>query len=272
MPPEVLTPKSLGGLPVRKVIDTVTDRTINMMIYGAAGIGKTVLGGSADEVPELRPVLDIDFEGGTMPLEKRYPNVQTLRITASETDEKGVMTGEGWKRLQAVYDDLLRQCHRGTCEYRTVMIDSLSELQKLCMYDIMYDLVQKKDNREIDVPDIREWGINLERVRRMVRGFRDLPLNTIFVCHQQIQTNKRTGKGTTLPSLTGKMSQEIAGFLDIVIYLYAKELDDQETHRIALTGSTEDIVAKDRSDTLPLTIIDPTMKKIFDTINGVTSE
>lgn len=252
----VLTQKSLGGLtvvPVQK-----RQNYLNMLVYGDSGVGKTTLAGSADEVPDLRPVLVIDFEGGTESLVRSYPDVEQVRVTT-------------WDEMQAVYDEL----HRGKTGYQTVILDSLTEIQKFNMYSIMEELVADKPEREIDVPSMREWGRNLEQMRRFVRAFRDLPMNTVFTALKKEDKNEKTGMVTTLPSLSGKLAGEVAAFLDIVVYYYMKtvtEDDKKVDKRILLTSKTETIIAKDRTGMLPQVLVEPTMKDIFDLIQGNTEK
>lgn len=243
----VLTQTSLGGLKVFKTSQRAP--YINMMVYGDSGVGKTHLVGSADAVPDLRPVLMIDFEGGTETLVRSYPEVEQVRVT-------------DWKEMQAVYDEL----HRGQHGYQTVILDSLTEIQKFNMYSIMEELIADKPDREIDVPSMREWGRNLEQMRKFVRAFRDLKMNTIFTALKMDAKNEKTGMVTTQPSLTGKLAGEVAAYLDIVGYYYIKPVDGED-HRLLLTKKTETIIAKDRTSQLEQVMIDPTMLSIFNAIN-----
>ena len=245
---ETLTATTLGGLTLHKVMQRA--KYLNCMIYGDSGVGKTHLAGSADAVPELRPVLMIDFEGGTESLVRNYPEVQQVRV-------------ETWDEMQAVYDEL----HRGQHGFQTVILDSLTEIQKFNMYSIMEELATKRPDLDQDVPGMREWGKNLEQMRKFVRGFRDLRMNTVFTALRKDDVDQKTGVRTTMPSLSGKLAGEVAAFLDIVGYYYVKRVGQGEEAydaRLLLTKKTETIIAKDRTGTLPMIMDDPTMQSLWD--------
>lgn len=249
---EVLTSKTLGGLKVAPV--QARGRYINVLVYGDSGVGKTHLAGSADDVPELRPVLMIDFEGGTESLVRNYPDVQQVRV-------------QTWSEMQKVYDELHRSKGAG---FQTVILDSLTEIQKFNMYTIMEQTVQMRPDQDIDVPSMREWGKNLEQMRKFVRGFRDLQMNTIFTALKKEDKNEKTGMVTTLPSLSGKLAGEVAAFLDVVGYYYVKRIgkgEDAVDKRLLLCHKTETVVAKDRTGTLPIVVEDPSMKTLYDIFN-----
>lgn len=254
MASENLTPKTLAGLRVQPVQER--SRYLNILIYGDSGTGKTTLAGSADKVPAMRPVLFVDIEGGTESLRHSYPDVETVRV-------------QTWKEMQEVYNAL----YEGDHEYKTVVLDSLTEIQKFNMYNIMKDVIQKRPDLDPDVPSMREWGKNLEQIRRMVRGFRDLEMHTIFTALNKTEKDQRTGLTTMKPSLSGKMADEVAAFLDIVAYYYVKQIgdgEDAEFKRLLLTQKTDTQVAKDRSGKLPMIIEAPTMAEIY-RLSNVTS-
>lgn len=244
---ETLTESHLGGLRVQSVGDVVP--VVNMMIYGDPGVGKTVLAGSASEVEEMSPVLFIDIEGGTMSLRKRYPNVDVVRVS-------------NWPEMLQVYNDIASGDY-----YRTVVLDSLTEIQKFSMYHIMKDLIASDPDRDPDMPGIREWGKNAEQVRRFVRAFRDLPVNTIFTALAATDKDPKTGAILSRPYLSGKLSAEVAGFLDVVCFMYMRIVDGA-IKRLLLTSATDNCVAKDRSDSLPPVLEDPEMNIIHPIVIG----
>jgi hypothetical protein len=133
------------------------------------------------------------------------------------------------------------------------------------MYSIMKRALQNDPDRDPDLPGIGEWGKNTEQMRRLIRAFRDLPINTIFIALASVDTDKR-GNKLYKPSLSAKLSNEVAGFLDIVVYMYKKARPDDEASepiRLLLTMGTPEQIAKDRTDKLPPVLEEPTMKTIY---------
>lgn len=247
MATETLTKNSIAGLTIAPVKER--SQYINILLYGDSGVGKTRLAGSADAVPSLRKVLFVDIEGGTTTLVNSYPNCEVVRV-------------KNWKEMQQVYDALYNK----DVDYNTVVLDSLTEIQKFNMSDIMMSVVQKRPDLDPDVPSMREWGKNLEQIRRFVRGFRDLEINTIFTALARSERDERTGITYTKPSLSGKMADEVAAFLDIVGYLYVKEVSTDggtKMQRLLLTQKTDNVIAKDRSGKLEQVIPDPDMSAIY---------
>lgn len=257
----VLTERSIGGLPIRQVQRRADFK--NFLIYGEPGIGKTVLCGSTTEVASCKKVLVLDVEGGTESLRRTYPDVEVVRIVS-------------YPQMMAVFDDLQSGQFP---EFKTVVLDSLTEIQKLSMYEIMLDVVRREPGRDPDIPSVREWGKNIEQIRKLVRAFRDLPMNVLFTALAVSDKNQKTGVVTKKPALSGKMANEVAGFLDIVLYMYVKEIPDPDepegtdkriNARLLLTGATEEYVAKDRTGKLPLVVMNPTMSSLYELIDGKT--
>jgi AAA domain-containing protein len=249
------TASSFAGLRIEKVHEV--EPNFNMLVYGRSGVGKTRLAGSAFAVPEMNRLLMIDIEGGSLTLRKDFPDVELVRV-------------QNWTDMQKVYDGL----YAGGHGFKTVILDSLTEIQKFNMSDIMRKLVDKTDGeRDMDVPSLREYLKNLEQTRRFVRAFRDLPINVIFTALER-EDKDRMNRPIKLPSLSGKMSQEVAAFLDIVLYYATKEVegpDGKRQLRVLQSQATESTIAKDRSGLLPPVMTEPDMAKLYDIIVRKTS-
>lgn len=245
-----MTAKTFADLPVYRVIERRLK--FNFLVYGESGAGKTKLCGTAFEVPELNPVLLLDIEGGGLTLRSVYPDLECLRI-------------DSWDKLQEVYQ-VLKTTNHG---YRTIIVDSVTEMQKLGMDHTMQ---VRHGGNDLSIPEIKEWNINIEQVRKYVRLFRDLDgVNSLFTALVRADTDKRTQLTRKKPSLSGKVADEICGFLDIVTYLGVEDVEGIST-RILQTGNTPGTVAKDRSNFLPMLMANPTMLDIYNHIKGVEND
>lgn len=256
MADETLTPRSLGGLTVSKAQER--SDWLNMMIYAPSGWGKTTLGGSAQSVEGMSPVLSIDAEGGSESLRHSYPDVEVVRI-------------KSWEQSVNVYSEIYEQVSSGTFPYNTILLDSLNEYQKYSMLSIMEMVVKEHPERDIEVPSKREYLINLEQMRRMVRGFRDLEVHTIFTCLSSSYRDDLTGKVNNEPLLTGKFQKEIPALIDEVWFGYKRQIgvgDEAEMKRFLLTDSTDTTIAKSRNGKLPIAIESPTMAQIYNYLRG----
>lgn len=197
------------------------------------------------------PILLLDVEGGTTTLRHR-PDIDV-------------------KQVRSIAD--IVSVHRTLAEenegyYKTVVIDSLTELQKLDMRDIMREVIVKRPDLDPDVPSMREWGKSSEHMRRIVRGFRDLEMNTIMTALMHVEKDE-VGVVTYYPSMPGKLRAEIPGFLDVVGYLYTVIEDDITTRRVQFSKSRR-ITAKDRTASLGDFMDNPTIPMMFDAITAET--
>jgi phage nucleotide-binding protein len=247
LPSELIRPNNIAGLPVLKA--EAARQHINILIYGKSGVGKTQLAGSADAVPSMRKVLVMDVEGGTMTLAHSYPDVDVVRV-------------RHWNEVAELADFL----QTGNHDYQTCIVDSLTEAQKFNMSAVMAKRIEEREakgeEQDPDVPDMRAWGKNIEQIRKFVRFFRDLEMNTIFTALVKEDKNPRTGLIERKPYLSGKLADEVAAFLDVVVYYYMKKVDD-ENKRLLLTQATDEYVAKDRTGKLPALLESPTMEEIM---------
>lgn len=224
---------------------------INFLLYGDPGVGKTHLLGTAEDYEKTSPVLLIEIEGGATTIRHRNIDVVSARTL---------------KQVQKTLNELIQA--GDDMYYKTVALDSLSELQKL---DMRYIMQQTKTNAkdpdkvDVDVPSQREWGKSLEHTRAIVRAFRDLPCNTIItaLAHQTVEDGKII---EIFPSLPGKAKNEIPGFMDIVGYLYTQQVGATTVRRLQL-AKTRRVSAKDRTGLLGDMIEEPTIPVMFDMIH-----
>ena len=225
---------------------------LNTLIYGPPGIGKTVLAGTASLHAPTSPVLYIDVEGGSMSMRDFYDkrNIRIVRPTVFDRD------------MESYYTHLASPKNK----FRTVVIDSGTEVQKLSMQCIMQKLYESRPDKIGSSPSLQEWGKNSDAMRKFVRFYRDLPINVIILCLQQEVKDEMTGQITVKPSFSGKLPDEICGMMDIVGKMSTTlktDGDRQELSRCILFQPQGSFLAKDRSNRLPAVLHDPTIEKIY---------
>jgi hypothetical protein len=252
---------------------------LKMLVYGVPGTGKTYLAGTAGLDERLSPIVFIDAEGGLRSLDRMFPDhedprILTVRVSQLKGNRAISMNGADPidpnqpLGLGNVLEWLLLA---STKQYvKTVVIDSMTEIQKLSMAAIQAD--EAAHGRDASVPTQQMWFKNTESIRSTVRAFRDLPYHLIVTCHEQTVQDQTTGRIDRLPSLSGKLAYEIQGFFDIVAQLTTTSVTgDGAPPRIVRHMSVQPIGGrggKDRTGALGVELVDPTMTAILDRINA----
>ena len=196
---------------------------LKVLIFGGNGVGKTVA-----SITAPGPVLIADAEAGLLSIRSEIISGQVKAVKISNVDD-----------LKSLSMELKTTAHG----FATVVIDSLSEVQIQVMENVM---ASQKDK---DVPAMRDWYVNTEEMRKIIRFFRDLPMNVIFNCLPKDEHDEQYGTTVRKPSLSGKLPEEVCGYVDEVLYMFTKEEGDK-LERYFLTQPNERVYAKDRSGKL----------------------
>ena len=180
---------------------------LNMLIYGLPKSGKTTICASAsDKVPTLF----IDIEGGLSSIANKP--IKFIPVSLSDKDPLGKLFG--------IADWLIKEDH----PYRLVVIDSLTQLQWLLMQATRTSYIGE-DKRVKDHADLRDWGINIDEMRRVVTRFRDIhrdnpQVNVVFTALEQTLKDDDAGIILRTPQFSGKtLASDLCGLVDTVLYL-----------------------------------------------------
>jgi hypothetical protein len=285
-------------------VQPVGKRKINMMVYGPYGHGKTTFAATALDVPSMCDVLFINAEAGDMSLtgrrsldlvninkydqlarifefltlhcmwrdqgniEKLLEAERALKSTVIDLDDQTPPTtpGRTWFEEQRLR---IGKPMDEPFMYRTVIIDSISEAHKYLVYKFTgVDIGKTKLSEEIE--KMEEWQPAQELFRLLIRSFRDLRMNTIFVAAENIvEPDRKKGRlrSQALPKLAGQMAGDIAGFIDIVGYLVREIGKDGDISRYLYLGAGyEDWISKHRFENLPDLeyVQEPTLSSLID--------
>lgn len=242
--------KQLGTQPPDESI-----RWLNALIYGEPGVGKTLLGGTVEDHIDLMPCLYLDVDGG----------ITTIRHR-KRLDVKQVRSMDEVRKYHNVlYESVDWEVEEPALVYKSLIVDTGSELAKLDMRAIMKNTKAVKEGKQDPyVPSQREYLIAGERMKEIVRSFRDLPCHFFMFCHSG-DSKDNHNRNTFFPQFSGKLRHEIAGFFDIVGYMWAS-VEKGDTERTLQVTKTPTVSAKDRTNALGGAVVNPTLPDIWDAI------
>ena len=218
--------------------------SISMLIHGEEGTGKSWLGQTTPE-----PRLVLDAEGGSKVPRRRYPDgriVKQKKITWDPLKEEPPKEGD-WQTCHVMvreYKDIdaaYAWLNAGDHPFRSVVIDSLTEVQKRC----------KDSISGMDTPSERDWGLLLIKVEGLVRAFRDLtshpqtPLDAVVVLALTMEKS-----GRRKAAVQGALGVSLPGFVDLEGYMYVKDHEDGTSDRKLLINPKDGFAAKDRTHVL----------------------
>jgi hypothetical protein len=101
----------------------------------------------------------------------------------------------------------------------------------------------------------------------MTRKLHSSPFLAILVAHAQDEKDDQTGAVKTVPMLPGSSKNTLPAIPDIIAYMTAESDEQGEIHRVMYMQSSDRLVSGNRFG-LPGRLVDPSMKKIIDKING----
>lgn len=252
-----------SGADIRAVLKVQTPEEavpyLNFLVYGEPGAGKTWLAGTALDNKLTSPVLLLDVEGGAVTLRKRK-DLDVIQIRTMD-------------QIKQVNDEIFKS--PGIPYYKTIIIDSLTELQKLDMRTVQKgEKLKNAEKVDEDVPSQRAWGKSGERMRRTITAYRDLPCHIIATCLVGTEYDEANGTTSFYPSLPGKLRGDVPGYFDVVGFLKAeskKQGQKTVTIRTLQVAKTARVVAKDRTGVLGLVIDEPNIPDMWSLIHTSSS-
>ena len=205
---------------IKKLRDIDHSEAANVLVYGAAGTGKTTLIGTLPE-----PVLVLSAESGLMSL-------------AASKGDIDVMTIADVEDLRSAYKMLAKTEHR----YKWVALDSVSEIAEVVL---AAEKTKSKDPRAA-------YGALIDSMTSLLKAFRDLPIGVYMTCKEARDKDEATGRIMQSVGMPGaKLAQAIPYLFDEVLRLVViVDKDSGERVRMLQTSPDATSDAKDRSGKL----------------------
>lgn len=238
-----------------KIVQPVLeDYKLKMLIYGPPGVGKTTLAASANDVVGMKPALLVSVEGGTLSL-------------AGIPWTPSIVSLDNYRQLAEVFSFLKGPTNR----YRTVIIDSISELQLVNIDAVVRERTKGKGGDTADIY-LADYKDSTQQMRAAIRAFRDLPMHVIFTAAEAVSQDDSQVE-TLFPALTAKLRTAAIGYVDILGYLAVTKpqnppggIKKPTLTRRLFTQPYGKIQAKDRTPggRLGIYIDNPTMRTIHE--------
>lgn len=223
------------------------DEYVNLLIYADSGVGKTVFAGSDENVLFIAPE-----DNGTLSAKRFGSDAKKWKI-------------HGWTDISDAYKWL--SSIDGPIPFNWVILDSLTEMQDMCMRQIIKEGIELNPGRDPDTPQLQDWIPYQNRFMKMVKMFNDLQVNMLYTALQMDEENE-DGDKVVLPMMQGKgtqYSKKVCGAMTSFGHMKVARkktgVDEEgtpqyEEFRIIQWKASKTVMAKDRTRCLePRTII-----------------
>lgn len=241
---------------VKRDVVPVGDATpwVKILVYGRSKHGKTRFAASGPSTL----VVDVN-EKGTKSI-RSYPGCYVYPVSK-------------WEQLSWVYWYL----REGNHEYQTVVIDTLTQAQSLCMRQVLREAEDRDPNRPPSMPRRQDWGQSGELMKDMIFKYRNLPMHVVFVCQERVDRGSDEDEETTnrrVPDLPAGPRAAALAAVELIGRVYQREVravkkgarkESSKWETRMLVGAHEDYDTGNRVGyALPRIMRNPTMQDIID--------
>jgi len=221
---------------------------VNILYYGEPGVGKTT---ALAHMAKLGRVVYIDAEAGLKPGPLKRLGVPIENIEPHRE--------VSYKALDALYHELVGELAADPDAIAGVVLDSISEIQR--------KILEQDAKNPIELSQ-RDYGVNTQELRLLIRHFRDLPCHVGFTSHVR-RDQDDDGEVRYGPSLTPAVQGDLLGYVDLVCYLRTARRDDgDEPDYVGVFRPIGKHKAKDRFGILPPKLIDPSFDRVAAYVEG----
>ena len=201
-----------------KSTGNLSENGVKVLVYGAAGVGKTAL------IASLPSPIVLSAEGGLLSLQ----SADLPFIEVASLDD--LREAYSWCRDSAEAK-----------VYQSICLDSISEVAEVVLH---HELKANKDGRAA-------YGEMNTTMSEIIRSFRDLVGRHIYMSAKLEKSSDELGRMLYNPGMPGKtLTQGLPYFFDEVLALRVEKDGEGNTQRALMTDGDGLWLAKDRSGKL----------------------
>lgn len=175
----------------------------SFVIYGPSGTGKTTLSGTFP-----KPILFADVKDRGTDSISEYSEDE-IRITEIET----------WEDLEL----LVEEVKENPGLYKTVVIDTVTQLQQLAIEEVVAKKKKKKTNKaagDWGSMTMRDWGEVSSMMKEWIIALRDLPVQMVFLAQHRVFNSSDEGDDVEeqlAPEVGPRLSPSTASHLNAAV-------------------------------------------------------
>jgi hypothetical protein len=206
------------------------NESINILLYGPSGHGKTVLAGGAPNATFL------STESGVVAAQRAGSKARLMRAMDWEHCVAGIAKAE---QTMGPEDWLI--------------VDSVSKMQRLQIRGILKYQNALKSTRDLDIPGLADHQKWQNQFMRFLDKIYDAPFNSIIIAQSMVR-NDQEGEEQVLPLLVGgdrwvDIAHYMCAQADVVLYYALTARTDPASRRL-LAQPSPPYFAKDRYNAL----------------------
>jgi hypothetical protein len=225
------------------------NESINLLVHGDSGVGKTPFVGSAPEG------VFISTEKGSISAKRFGSKAKLMRATS-------------WEKLEAAVEYL----EENPTEFKWAIVDSVTKMQQLLLrYLLQKNVDEGNKNADIDIPQIQDHQKWQNMFKRFIDRLIDCETNVVFVATSMHKEDPE-GDDLVLPDVQGKdyaIAQYVCAQMDGVYCLKTKtNKKTEEPEWFLLTKSKPPYFAKDRYNALDAIVRQPNFAEIIEAIEN----
>jgi hypothetical protein len=204
-----------------------------------------------------------------------------LIIDINEKGTKSVRNYKGAKVLQvAEWEDITHAywyLKEGNHPYETVVLDTVTAMQHMCMRHVLGEAEDRDPNREPSMPDRRAWGKLSELLKPIFLDYRNLPMHVIFIAQERTLSEEDEVTVEHVPDLSPGSRGVATGAVDIIGRVFQREVrvaskkkgkEVKKWQTRLLVGPHDEYTTKDRTGALGRIMNDPTVPKMLAAMNA----
>jgi hypothetical protein len=218
---------------------------VKMLVYGEPGKGKTFLAATAPKPIIL--LTEVEVSKPTLKLVQHQLNVNPKIVIINTL---------------ASMDAALDFLEAGGHNYETVVLDSLTDLNRFITQEMVKQGVVRRSQHDPDVPEMGDWYRIEERTRSYLRRLRDLPMHLVVNC---LLADVRE-ESMVAPMLQPKrLMYEVASYFNAVGQLVVHDTGGPkgEVRRELHVEASQSRIAKNPGNALDAVIKDLNLTNVF---------